>query len=258
MTQKIKTEKFRKTNSHVTTFYLQALNTGTISLEVAHEFVEKEFTDVFKKDENGEYQKSWKDSSVSVLKKWEVIDSYPMTQVTVPELIKLRLSKVPGVVYKKEDQFFYAQIPGTLDLNGKQDRLGKHLCGCNCSLVCNGCPKVAALTVAFQQRFGKNFPVAVRDSWRIEKYDFIREGLETFNMNSSNEAFMVLVCESFQTRSKEQRKSKATANDLKLSLANFVWEDANITSIAEMRTRIARNYGMSSEEFSTARVNNRL
>lgn len=167
------------------------------------------------------------------------IQKYPLREVTAFELAGLRLSKIPGVAYKKDDKLYYAEVPGTLRLSSQDANLGTHLCGKNCTMVCNGCPRTAALTVSFQERIGKKFVEAVKNSWRIEKYPFVTEGIEAFNMDANNDAFVVLQCENYALRLRTNDTPKKSLHDLKLSIANFVWDDFD-GGIADMRERIAR------------------
>ena len=134
----------------------------------------------------------------SVLEKWVVVKNFTLREINPVELIEIRLNKSPGVVYKKDNQLFYSPFSGEFNLGGKEDNLGEHLCACDCSMVCRGCPRTAALTVAYQQRIGCDFYTSVKNSWRIEKYTFVHEGIETFNMDTCNEAFIVLKCDNYQ------------------------------------------------------------
>lgn len=129
--------------------------------------------------------------------KWQEDALYPLREVTAKELFTLRISEIPGIVYKKNDKLFYSEIPGTISLNNKSGYFNHHSCGNYCSKVCTECPRTFDLSVSYQQRLGTaSFPKAVFDSWRIEKYAFIREGLETFNMYDSDE-FIVLQCDNY-------------------------------------------------------------
>lgn len=216
--------KYTKTLSHVTSVSLRAVGDGTLSLEVVLEFTEKEFTEMLRKNVL-KYGTPQKETKEEILRQWEKVDSYPLRQVSVQELLELRLSKVPGVVYKKDNNFFYAAIPGELNFAGKADSLGKHACGEQCTMVCKGCPRTSDLTVAYQQRIGRRFSTAVKNSWRIEKYDFVREGLETFNMSAQNDAFIVLQCENYQVRPVKVRLSHETIGAMKAGLASYAWDD---------------------------------
>jgi len=235
-----------KTTSHVFDISLRSDN-GTFSLEVRTEFFEKQITELLPVDESVHTYSRKRIIEDKLLRRWETTDSYPLLEITIPELVEHRLSKVPGIVYKKDNKFFYASIPGTLSLNGK---FGRHACGKQCTMVCKGCPRTTALTVAYQERYGKSFREAVKDSWRIEKFDFVVEGLEAFNMNASNDAFIVLQCENYGVRFTDENAPKKTTAQLAVGLAQFVWEDFNGTTLKEVRNRIhkneIKNFGQSS------------
>lgn len=236
-----KTKTFTKTFPHITGIILRTDDIDQLYLEVATNFTEKEITEEVSENESTPSKSQHrKVIQEKILKRWSENTSYPLRQVSIKELIELRLSKVPGIVYKKDNCFFYAEVPGTLTLNnGKSDGIGNHLCGNQCAMVCKGCPRTSDLTVAYQQRFGKTYPMAVKSSWRIEKYDFIREGLESFNMNSSNDAFIVLQCENYKILPKKKISKKSTA-DLKVGLASYVWGDFDGTR-RDMEKRLRAN-----------------
>ena len=245
-----KPETSTKIHSHITRISLKKDN-GTFSLEVCSEFVEKQITEFVPADKNTEKYNTRMYVETKQLRRWTTIDTYPLHQVTIPELIEHRLSKIPGIVYKNDNRFFYAAIPGTLSLNGKFER---HACGGNCTMVCKGCPRTRDLTVAYQLGSGKTFTAAVKNSWRIEKYDFIQEGIEAFNMNSTNDAFIVIQCENYCTRFDPEKTFKNAKVPLTVGLAQFVWDDFNGTTLKEVRARIRKNelknFGQSSiDEF---------
>ena len=153
------------------------------------------------------------------------IKQYMFQEITREQLMKLRLIGEPGLVYKSEDKFYYTAFPGTLRIIGGESTLGPHLCGRNCTNVCKNCPRTSALTVAYQERSGKRFTQAVKDSWRIEKYPFITEGIEAFNMESSNDAFLVLSCSQYALSPARQVKQPQPGKKAILDLANFIWPD---------------------------------
>ncbi len=232
------TNKYTKPLSHVDGISLKSVDIDTFSLEIISEFTEKEFTETIFKNAPKYFPRT--ETKEKILRRWEKVDTYFLHQVTVQELMELRLTKIPGIVYKKENRLFYSAISGELNLAGKADDLGKHACGQECTRVCKDCPRTKALTVAYQQRFGKSFHIAVKDSWRIEKYNFIHEGLETFNMFAQNDAFIVLQCENYQVNTTKRRMSHADVSALKLGLASYAWEDFGGTR-AEMLQRLKAN-----------------
>lgn len=160
----------------------------------------------------------------------EVIDNdniqqYMFQEVTREQLIQFRLSKKPGLVYKSEDKYYYTAIPDTLRLISSESNFGPHLCGRNCANVCKNCPRTVALTVKYQQRLGKKFVEAVRDSWRIEKLPFITEGLEAFNMEWSNDASVVICCSQYTLSAPRPSKRSRPGKKAIMDLANYVWPD---------------------------------
>lgn len=122
---------------------------------------------------------------------------YPFHEVTRKEIMKHRLSGKPGLVYKAGNRLFYASISGDIKLNSQDANIGIHMCGRNCSKVCAGCPRTSDLTVPYQMREKKCFFDSVVSSWRIEKYNFIVEGFEAFNMDFSNDVMIVISCQSY-------------------------------------------------------------
>lgn len=215
--------KYTKVLSHVTGLSFEAASIDTFSLKVVSEFTEKEFTETTY--ENKLNHAPRKETVDKVLRRWEKVDIYSLHQVDVRELMMLRLSKVPGIVYKKGNLFFYSAISGELNIAGKFDDIGRHACAQQCSMVCKDCPRTSALTVAYQQRLGRSFKASVANSWRIEKYDFVLEGLETFNMFGQNDAFIVLKCENYQVSTTKPRRSHEALGALKAGLASHMWED---------------------------------
>lgn len=178
-----------------------------------------------------------------LLKHWKEVNEYPMCEVSEEELMQHRLSKIPGVVYKRGDHLFYTRVPNTINLNTDFERsAGRHACGEHCSMVCQGCPRTSDFTVNSQRRYGKAFPKAIQDSWRIEKYPFVLEGIESFNMGSTSEACLVFKCENYKTRSKMNTYGIRPSKDAKLSLAHLYWDDFN-GDYNEMRLRIKKHTG---------------
>lgn len=164
---------------------------------------------------------------------------YVFKEVTSKELLRLRLDGKPGVVYKFRENLYYTEVPGDLRINRVDESTGTHLCGKNCSKVCNGCTRVLDLTESFQLRMGKEFPYSVLDSWRVEKYDYLKEALEAFNMDQQNDACMVYDCANYEMVEHSFPRGRPSA-ELKIGLASMYWEDFN-GDLREMRHRINAN-----------------
>lgn len=167
----------------------------------------------------------------------ESVNDFFFREVTVEELLKLRLNRKPAAVYKIDRRFYYTEIPGNLKLIRLSETTGPHLCGKNCTNVCKDCPKTYDLTTSFQERIGRSFPYSVLESWRIEKYDFVTEGVEAFNMPNQNDAFVVLKCQDYEVSRPRSIAGNRTVADLKVGLANFWWDDFD-GDLKAMRKRI--------------------
>ena len=123
-----------------------------------------------------------------------------LRKVTEDELFELRASGKPGFVLKYDYSYFYSQIPDFLRFYFES--LGDHLCSnerCSCSRLsaasdCNGgCAKVRDRVI---QAYNKPFTSALKASQRIEKYDFISHGFESFN--TVQDSLVVLECTQFR------------------------------------------------------------
>ena len=167
----------------------------------------------------------------------ESLKEFFFREVTSDELLRLRLNRKPAAVYKIDGRYYYTEIPGNLKLIRLSETAGPHLCGKNCTNVCKDCPKTYDLTTSFQERMGRSFPYTVLESWRIEKYDFVTEGLEAFNMFNQNDAFVVLKCQDYKVSQPRLMTVNKSVADLKVGLANFWWDDFDGT-LTDMRRRI--------------------
>ena len=150
---------------------------------------------------------------------------YKFREVTSEELLQIRMSKQPGVVYKKGGILFVATVKRSMSVY----TLGKkHLCAEECLRVCRGCPRTRDITVAYQQRIGKSFTQAVYNSWRIEKYDFVIEGIEAFNMGADKDAFFVFSCAAYDKKNRTCKKiDRGDIENAKVKLASTYYEDFN-------------------------------
>lgn len=141
-------------------------------------------------------------------------DTYPLTEVTKEELFQLRVSGKPGFVLKKDNSYFYTEIPRTLSLVSN-DILGKHKCpDCkNFFSSTDVCPKVKDPSFSWftrrlpssKEEIPKFIAHAVEESSRIEKFPFITQGYETFNCPA--EAFVVIRCSCYGSFSMPKTKN---------------------------------------------------
>lgn len=149
-------------------------------------------------------------------------DIYEFKEVTQEDLLEVRLSNQQGVVYKKNGRLFYTPVNSNVILYHNEEF---HLCGKNCSRVCVDCPRTRDLSVPYQMKYTFDKEIAVANSWRIEKYDFITEGAEGFNMNGDRDSCLVISCENYETRNKKAPKSRLAQEKLKANLASIYFED---------------------------------
>lgn len=134
-----------------------------------------------------------------------------LKMISKEELLTKRLSKKPGFVYKIGDFFFYTDLPKAVTPSDSFAN-SKHICSAQGVPCCThlsakadeegGCAKVRDIPMEFYQiEYPEKLLSYVKDSNRIEKYDFITEGYETFN--TSNNIFVVLDCEHVQFSSEK-------------------------------------------------------
>lgn len=178
-------------------------------------------------------------------------NEYPLREISVEEIIELRKTTIPSFVLKKNGHFYYTRIHKNMKFTNNMV-LGAHLCGgCqHCSAAPDekgGCPKVRNLDFSAFRVSKKNFDAAVMASKRIEKYDFILEGFESFN--TSQESFVVTRCTNFESDEVRPPLSLDETNRRKLAVAQFVWPD--VMTIGQMKRRYSQN---KSKEVSTGEV----
>lgn len=111
--------------------------------------------------------------------------------VTEKELLQLRASGNPGFVYKLKNILFYTEIDPAYRFVNSLANGCEHKCN-NCHLVSTGCPKVADLGFSKYEMMGQTPMQALISSKRIEKYPFIEEGFEAFNI--AQETLFIINC----------------------------------------------------------------
>lgn len=123
-------------------------------------------------------------------------DQINLKKVTESELLKYRHGKKPGLAFVVDGNIYYSPLDKTTKLE-----LVKHKC-CSDGDVCRhlsalpdelgGCPKVRDLCIdSLNGRFTN-----LKEAKRIEKYDFITLGYETFNIEFSQ--LVVLNCSHYE------------------------------------------------------------
>lgn len=122
-------------------------------------------------------------------------ETYKLKETSSEELLRFRLKKKPIVILKFYDRLYYCDVPKDFKYLAKIN-LGPHLCSnCkNCSASRQfGCKKVADLS--FQTLYTMiyhNSTKSMKESKRIEKYDWITLGLEC--INTDIEYFPIVRC----------------------------------------------------------------
>lgn len=158
--------------------------------------------------------------------------TYHLRQVTPTELYNIRLAGKQGIVYKYDSNLFYTELTKniTISINGKP-----HLCGLDCTRVCKDCPRTKDLTVDYQLKFCKNLTRAIYNSWRIEKYDFITEGIEIFNMKDFLDSQYVCACTKYEKSTRIPQKGLKGNHEKKLALVCLLFEDFDGKSMSDFR-----------------------
>lgn len=123
------------------------------------------------------------------------------------EIIRQRFRSKPGIVMKRDNELYLADLPKGFRLNFFKHLLAVHKCR-NCAHLSakpdryGGCAKVRDRTVRYmygeeaQERRRTELLRDITWSQRIEKYAFIKEGMETFNVPTL-ETFVV-DCSNFE------------------------------------------------------------
>lgn len=145
----------------------------------------------------------------------------PLKQVTENEILHLRASENPGFVYKLKNNLFYTEIDNSFKFVSTCLGNFYHLCN-NCQKLGKGCIKVSELSKERLKNDGTKPIKALVFSKRIEKYSFIEEGFEAFNI--SQETLFVIKCDDYIPYSNV--KNKLSSNEileLKKALSDFMY-----------------------------------
>lgn len=174
-------------------------------------------------------------------------EEIPFKEVTEEELFAYRKKGKPAMCIKKDGKYYYTEIPKGLKLLS-QNILGEHCCGrsggadCGKLYACEecGCRKVMDLSKDAYEKLLYSKRQALYLSKRIEKYDFITVGYETFN--TEMDVFVVIKCTNYVPEVNECARKRSTEeiNSLKIGLAQFFWPD--VTTKSEIQRRVRRNH----------------
>lgn len=154
---------------------------------------------------------------------------YTLTKINEVDLARERMGKNAGLVFKHNDDLFYSPIPRKMKFLSTFN-IGKHLCS-NCGRLSalpdceGGCRKVRERPLTPLELNSSSNPVAsFKHSKRIEKYDFIVMGLETFN--TSQDSLVVFQCKNRTDIKKRPKVSAILARKWKADLAASWYDEA--------------------------------
>lgn len=155
----------------------------------------------------------------------ETVDpmSFALAEVTYEKLTEYRMSGIPSFMLKLDGKFYYTRIPNDINFI-TANILGAH----QCAVVKHEC---SHLTAASDEEGGC---AKVRDrSHCIERYPWITRGYETFN--TKHDVFVVVNCLHYEKCPPRKKLTTEEVNRLKLSIAQYVWDD--VTTLGEVRMR---------------------
>ena len=154
---------------------------------------------------------------------------YTLTKISEIDLAKERMGKNAGVVFKHNDDFFFTPIPKKMKFLSTFN-IGKHLCS-DCGRLSalsdseGGCRKVRERPLTPLELNSSSNPVAAfKYSKRIEKYNFIIMGLESFN--TSQDSLVVFQCANHRDIKQRPKISAVLARKWKAELASSWYDEA--------------------------------
>lgn len=134
-----------------------------------------------------------------------------LIEITLEELVKLRMGSFPFLVLKNDGKFYFSEVER--NFNPSFDSIGIHMCSYG-STVCH------RLSAATDENGGC---AKVRDRLGIEMYPWISDGIET--VNTQNDSFIVLSCLHHQISDSRKKYTDTEKNRLRLSIAQYVWPE---------------------------------
>lgn len=149
----------------------------------------------------------------------KTVATYKLLPITKEEIIKLRISKTPFFLLKKDGEFYSADITHNVKLVNEK-LIGAHLCG-ECGNFCN-CEKVLGYSC-----FG------------LERFQFVTTGYEAFNVKQPICA--VIQCDDFVVPPPREKLSVAKRDAIRLKFAQNVFPEAK--SMFEVRALVNKNKG---------------
>lgn len=153
---------------------------------------------------------------------------YTLNSITPDVLLAERLSGKPGLVFKIGTSLYYTAIPAGMKFFTSSN-IGTHLCP-DCGHMSalpdsqGGCRKVRDKSITFSDIRGSyNKKQTVTGSKRIEKYEFIELGYESFN--TTQDSLLVISCRNRTDLIPRPTPPSSEVKVLKESLAEFLEDD---------------------------------
>lgn len=158
---------------------------------------------------------------------------FELVEVTAEEVSIHRQNGVPGFVLKDNGKLFFTQIPETMTFLSSN-----LLCPHKCAVAGKECRRLSAASDA-----DGGCEKVRNHATYIERYPWITRGFESFN--TKLDSFVVSTCEHYEKCPPRTNKhSMQEVNDLKLGIAQYIWED--VRTLPEARARRARSLNLSS------------
>lgn len=155
-----------------------------------------------------------------------VTDLISLVPITVPEIKKLRQTSQPTFILKRYGKYFYSEVPA--DMNFLTSKIvGSH----KCALFNKECTHLSPASDA------DGGCAKVREkSTGIEKYPWILEGYEAFNME--HDVFSVVTCDHYE-RSPKRHYRKLTPLESRVAqtaLAQYLWDGISLEDVRKKIT----------------------
>ena len=155
-------------------------------------------------------------------------------EIKKEEIMEYRKSGKPGMVVLVDKKFFYTPVKKEWKFVS-QKLMGEHVCAMCRKVSPLLCEKVADLSVEFHSKKEEEDPYTVAK--RLEKYDFVLEGYETFNTDFN--VLVITKCKNVNDlKSKEKQEIPAEkVSASKVALAQYVWPDIDTEEDVQKRLR---------------------
>ena len=134
---------------------------------------------------------------------YEVLDTFPLSEVPKESIKSLRKTGIPGFILKAAGKYYYTSVPRNINFIAQKLIKSGHKCSQSCThlspipMELGGCLKI------------------YDDQMHIEDLDFIQAGYESFNCKSSYNALFVASCTHYEKA--EPRKKLSAAQKKKIN-----------------------------------------